>query len=201
MHKRVELFAILLVFLSGCTTAPPERKAAVAEPQKAQLFVELPDFVATPDGMATAPDGDLVLAAPNFAQTSLPACFVKISKDRKIRKWFDVPVLAETHRCCPMGIEFGPQGELYVADNQNWAAGNGAKGEINQGRILRLRIKDDQLVESGPHLNGAGKPPERYPRHRVALENQAFSEHESHNRHNVCRRCEECEMGHVIESD
>ena len=158
MHKRVELFAILLVFLSGCTTAPPERKAAVAEPQKAQLFVELPDFVATPDGMATAPDGDLVLAAPNFAQTSLPACFVKISKDRKIRKWFEAPVLAETRRCCPMGIEFGPQGELYVADNQNWAAGNGAKGEINQGRILRLRIKDDKLVETTVLAKGISHP-------------------------------------------
>jgi sugar lactone lactonase YvrE len=47
-----------------------------------------------------------------------------------------------------MGIEFGPDGDLYVCDNQNWAAGNGAKGENNQGRLLRLRIRNGRVEKT-----------------------------------------------------
>ena len=67
-------------------------------------------------------------------------------------------MLAETGRACPMGIEFGPEGELYVVDNQNWAAGNGPNGEINQGRILRLRLGWDKLVETIVVAKGISHP-------------------------------------------
>src|ERR1017187_9154087 len=133
--------------------------------QKAQLLVNLPDFAVTPDGMAIAPDGDLLLACPNFAsyapgatKPGVPGRFVKIGKDRKVRDLFECPVLPETGRACPMGVEFGPQGELYVVDNQNWASGNGADGEINQGRILRLRLNGDKLVETTVVAKGISHP-------------------------------------------
>jgi sugar lactone lactonase YvrE len=126
--------------------------------QKPQLLVALPDFAVTPDGMAIAPDGDLLLACPNFAKPDVPARFVKIGKDRKVRDLFECPTLAETGRACPMGVEFGPQGELYVVDNQNWAAGNGPNGEINQGRILRLRLSGDKLVETTVVAKGISHP-------------------------------------------
>jgi sugar lactone lactonase YvrE len=133
--------------------------------QKAQLLVNLPDFAVTPDGMAVAPDGDLLLACPNFASYSpgaarpnVPARFVKIGKDRKVRDLFECPILAETGRACPMGVEFGPGGELYVVDNQNWASGNGPNGEVNQGRILRLRLDGDKLVETTVLAQGISHP-------------------------------------------
>ena len=63
-------------------------------------------------------------------------------------KWVEVPPLAETGRACPMGIEFGPDGDLYVCDNQNWAAGNGPQGQHNQGRLLRLRIRDGRVEKT-----------------------------------------------------
>jgi hypothetical protein len=140
----VAAFAALALVLCGCGRSPEPQSASGL--QKAQLFVQLPDFAVTPDGMAIAPDGDLLVAIPNFASYAkgattpgVPGRFIKISKDRKVRDLFECPILAETGRACPMGIEFGPQGDLYVVDNQNWAAGNGPNGEINQGRILRLR--------------------------------------------------------------
>lgn len=132
--------------------------------KSSQPFITLPDFAVTPDGMAVASDGDLVLAVPNFAsygadgRPALPACLLRIGADRKIRKWFDVPILAETGRAAPMGIEFGPAGELYVVDNQNWKTGNGAQGEINQGRILRLNIRDGQLAETVVVAKGISHP-------------------------------------------
>ncbi len=63
--------------------------------QQPKLFATLPDFVATPDGMAIDAEGNLILACPNYADLSKPGCLVKFDHDRKARKWVDVPVLAE----------------------------------------------------------------------------------------------------------
>lgn len=41
-----------------------------------------------------------------------------------------------------MGIAFGPDGDLYVVDNQGWS---GAPELLFKGRILRLRIRDSQV--------------------------------------------------------
>jgi sugar lactone lactonase YvrE len=132
---------------------------------KPRLLVELPDYAVTPDGMAIAPDGDLVVACPNFAsyakgasRPTVAGCFIKIGKDHKVSKLFDCPVLAETGRACPMGIEFGPDGDLYVVDNQNWGTGNGANGEINQGRILRLKISGGKLAGTTVLAQGISHP-------------------------------------------
>lgn len=64
--KNVFLISVLLsAFLGACTPAM----------QKSELFMELPDDCPTPDGMAIAPNGDLILACPElcrFVETSLP---------------------------------------------------------------------------------------------------------------------------------
>jgi catechol 2,3-dioxygenase-like lactoylglutathione lyase family enzyme len=111
--------------------------------KQSKLFCLLPDYVSTPDGMAVHPDGDLVLACPNFADLTMPGCILRITKDRHISKWFDVPVLAETGQARPMGIEFGPDGDLYIVDNQGWS---GEPNVIRKGRILRVRMNGDQMV-------------------------------------------------------
>lgn len=108
-----------------------------------ELFALLPDYVCTPDGMSIHESGDLVLACPNFADESMPGCIVRINKDRVIRKWFDVPVLEETGQARPMGIEFGPDGDLYIVDNQGWAQHPSC---IRKGRILRVRMDGDHMV-------------------------------------------------------
>ena len=125
--------------------------------QTPRLFTLLPDYVTTPDGMAIHEDGDLILACPNFADQSKPGCILKIDEKKNIKKWVDVPVHPETGLASPMGIAFGPDGDLYVCDNQGWPD----KPELKfKGRILRLRIRDDKLVkwfvvaEGMEHPNG-----------------------------------------------
>jgi sugar lactone lactonase YvrE len=133
---------------------PPPRPPAE---HRTKLFATLPDTVVTPDGMAIAPDGDLVVACPNFADPSKPACLLRINPAGQVRQWIEVPPLAQTHLACPMGIEFGPDGDLYVCDNQGWS---GSPTGAFQGRLLRLRIRDNQVaslvvVASGmEHPNG-----------------------------------------------
>lgn len=106
------------------------------------LFAKLPEYISTPDGMTIDAEGNLILACPNYADQSLPGCIVKIDKDKNITKWVDVPVHPETGLASPMGIAFGPDGDLYVCDNQGWP---GKPELIEKGRILRLRIKDNAV--------------------------------------------------------
>jgi hypothetical protein len=153
-----------IIFTRFLSTLALVTLLAATAAQKTDLFAKLPDFAVTPDGMAIAPDGNLVVACPNFAsyppgatRPAMPGCLIKVDKHGNVRKWVGIPVLAETGRACPQGIEFGPEGELYVVDNQNWW-GNGANGEINQGRILRLTIKDDRIVDFVVVAKGISHP-------------------------------------------
>lgn len=123
--------------------------------QKSELFMELPDNCPTPDGMATAPNGDLILACPNFADLSKPACLMRITKDGKIDKWLDVPVLPETGWAAPMGITFDDEGNLFICDNQGWS---GAPKAQNKGRLLCLKLKDGRLDETIVVASGMEHP-------------------------------------------
>ncbi len=111
--------------------------------QRSELFCLLPDYVSTPDGMAVHPNGDLILACPNYAIDTMPGCILRITPGRQIKKWFDVPVLEETGQARPMGIEFGPDGDLYIVDNQGWS---GDPKYVRKGRILRVRMDGDTMV-------------------------------------------------------
>ena len=127
--------------------------------QKSELFLELPAYCPTPDGMDIAPNGDLILACPNYADIeNHPACLVRITKDGTVSKWIDVPVLAETGWSAPMGIQFDANGDLYVCDNQGWS---GAEKAQNKGRLLQLKfdenggLKETIVVAYGmEHPNG-----------------------------------------------
>jgi len=113
--------------------------------KKSRLFTILPDYVATPDGMAIDREGNLILACPNYADQTLPGCILKIDRDKNITKWFDVPVHEDTGLSSPMGIAFGPDGDLYICDNQGWP---GRPELIRKGRILRVRPEGNKIVKT-----------------------------------------------------
>lgn len=157
--KKNYLFSFIAASLIGTTciqcTSPKNNKVAKSLPQESELFMKLPDCCPTPDGMAIAPNGDLILACPNFADITQPACLMRITKDGKISKWLDVPVLEETGWASPMGIVFNEEGDLFICDNQGWSGAEKAK---NKGRILRLRFDNDQLVETITVASGMEHP-------------------------------------------
>lgn len=104
--------------------------------QTPKLFTLLPEeFVSTPDGMEIDAAGNLILSCPNFADMSMPSCICRITPDGKVTKWFDVPLNERTNEARSMGIAFGPDGDLYIVDNQGWT---GKPELIRQGRILRV---------------------------------------------------------------
>lgn len=112
--------------------------------QQPDLFTILPDYISTPDGMEIDKQGNLVLSCPNYADPSMPGVVVKIDKDRNIRKWFEVPVLEKTGAARNMGIAFGPDGDLYICDNQGWSG----DPELQfKGRVLRVRVTEDGEIQ------------------------------------------------------
>ena len=64
--------------------------------QQSRLFLALPEYISTPDGMEIDQEGNLILSCPNFAQPETSGCVVKIGKDKKVTKWFDTPVHPKT---------------------------------------------------------------------------------------------------------
>ena len=161
------LVAVALMLVSGCGNNEESPDGATpSNLQTPKLLVELPEYSPTPDGMAIDKDGNLIVACPNYGsyaegatKGTQPGCFIKITPDGKVSKWFDSPVMKETGRACPMGIAIGPDGAIYVSDNQNWPiGGNGKDGEINLGRILRLKVEDGKLVETAVVAGGISHP-------------------------------------------
>jgi len=111
-------------------------------------LIQMPPSCTTPDGMCVSPDGKLVIAAPNNARTQPGAIFTLDAPGGTPVKWFDVPALAETGYSQPMGVCFGPEGELYVCDCNR-------KG---LGRLLRFTFADGKVATCetiAEHLDNA----------------------------------------------
>ena len=113
--------------------------------QTSKLFVKLPEnLCCTPDGMTVDANDNLILACPNFADLSMPSCVLKIDKEGNVKHWFDVPKNPHSREARAMGIEFGPDGDLFLVDNAGWT---GAPHMVFTGRILRLKVNEEGVVK------------------------------------------------------
>lgn len=103
-----------------------------------ELFALLPSNCPTPDAFDIAPNGSLTLSCTNFADKSLEGELFSIDEIGQVTHLATVPRLNEKRKANPMGIAYGSDGGLYVAD---------ARGP-NKGRILKLSFIDNVLVKT-----------------------------------------------------
>lgn len=112
------------------------------------LFQKLPEHCNTPDGMTLAPNGDIILACPNFNDKRYPAILARIDKSNKLSVYCPMPVHPDTGRGGPMGLDFGPDGNLYVADNQYF------EDTDYKSRLIRINVTNGEPVSADVVVEG-----------------------------------------------
>ena len=108
---------VALIFLTpwGSLVATGQEKGST----RPELVAALPAYGNTPDGMCLDREtGDIIHASPNFNDPTYPGVLFKISPSDEVSLYFPMPIHPETGYGCPMGMSIGPDGHLYVADNQ-----------------------------------------------------------------------------------
>jgi len=116
---------------------------------KPELFINLGDTYSVPDGMAEDANGNVVLAVPNYLSfEEHGAKIVTINSQGEVIHIFtDLPKNKVTGKVHPMGMAFGPDGNLYIADNQCFST-------MSQSRILRLNYKNGKPVSCDVVVEG-----------------------------------------------
>jgi len=135
--KTVLTLAIVLA-LSGCSTSL----------KNPSIAVNLPEKYNTPDGMVLAPDNNIYLNCLNYNNNVYPAKLLKIDPDDQISEVFTYPPHPETDKAAPLGIDIGPDGNFYVADNQGFYSTD------YKSRLLRVNMKDGRAVGSEVLVTG-----------------------------------------------
>ena len=119
--------------LTGCAE-PPSAQPGLKQPK---LAIELPEKYNTPDGMVLDPKtGDIILSCPNAGDDTYPAKMLRIDKNDQITEIIDLPVHPDTGKAGALGVDIGPDGNLYIADNQAFST------EEYKSRLVRVVMKD-----------------------------------------------------------
>jgi hypothetical protein len=127
-----------------------------------KLVLKLPRTYNTTDSMAHAPDGRIIVAVPNYnnlsfekegrPQAGSPARLaVYDPKSNTIRDWYvfkPQDLSPVTHRVAPMGVAFGPDGNLYFVDRQS------PYGDGPLSRIVRIVVNNGEAVRAEVVMEG-----------------------------------------------
>ncbi len=126
------LLSCLMLLAVGCTSSKAPKVA-----------VSLPEKYNTPDGMVLGADGNIYLSCPNYNDPNYDAKVIKIGPDDQITEVCTlVPRNPQTGIHGALGIAIGPDGHLYIADNQGIA---GTKDY--QSRLVRVIMKDGKAQQ------------------------------------------------------
>ncbi len=142
-------FITAIFLVAGCASTPKK----MHEKHAVRLTVHLPAFCNTPDGATLDAAENIILSIPNFNNGALlkdgviespaPPKMMKIDKNNELTIWYEFrkeDMHPDTGKIGPMDCAFGPDGNLYVADNQIFWDNH------HQSRLLRINVIDDRPV-------------------------------------------------------
>lgn len=140
---------MILFGISATNYAEEPAKQSLNAAFKPKILISLPDEYNTPDGMRLDPKtGVMYIAFPNYNIPEHPGVLAKITKDNKLEKVCDLPKHPDTGVVRPMGLDIGPDGNIYVADNQYF------ESKEHKSRVLRVVMKDGEAVETQVAVDG-----------------------------------------------
>jgi len=140
--------SLLLAALGLAAVTMGATGCAPGQNLRPDLYQDLPQHVNVPDGLTLDAAGNLILASPNFVDQRYPGVLAQITPQDELRLWFAMPVHPETKQSGPMGLEFGPDGNLYVADNQYFWNTEYAS------RLIRVIVKNGKAVDAEVVVEG-----------------------------------------------
>ncbi|OXB23412.1 hypothetical protein B0A80_10715 [Flavobacterium tructae] len=149
MKKMIKHTIGILILISSLNLFSQEKKQEIKYNEtskviKPALFADLGETCQTPDGMALDKKGNLFLSITNaISFEKYGSKILTFDKNDKPITWFDkLPLHPVTQKVHPMGMEFGPDGNLYIMDNQFFA------NRENFSRLLRIIVKDGKPVKA-----------------------------------------------------
>ena len=158
MRARTVSFVTACLALSGLLLQTGCQKKPDASPR---ILVTLPDDCNTPDGCTLDPQGNIILSIPNFNNDALkeegvikedaPPKMVMIDKANKLSTWYEFkpedmhPV---TGKVGPMDSAFGPDGNLYLADNHIFYEPK------TFSRLLRINVENGKATSCDVVVEG-----------------------------------------------
>ncbi len=118
-----------------------------------QLLLSFPDELNTPDGIRLdKKTNNMIVACPNFNDMKYLGKLIQITPNNRWEVYFDkCPKHPETGHAHPMGMDFGPDGNLYYADNQYF---NDKDKKHRWSRVIRVNIKDGKPVDADVVVDG-----------------------------------------------
>lgn len=131
------------------TTDADSAQASVPTTGNPQLLYTLPDKYNIPDGMALASDGTVYLSVPNLADNTYLGVLVKFAPD-SVQFVTGLPAHPETKHAAPMDLAFGPDGNLYYAENQY------ENDKNYKSRLMRIRMQNGKVLGVDPVVTGFG---------------------------------------------
>ncbi len=132
------LACVAIVMVAGCATSTGPK-----------IAVNLGEKYNTPDGMVLGDDGYIYLNIPNYNDDTQPPKVIKISPSNRISEVCTLPLHPDTGKVGPLGIAIGPDGHLYIADNQSMCGFNDYKS-----RLLRITMQDGRAIGSEVLVTG-----------------------------------------------
>jgi sugar lactone lactonase YvrE len=166
---------VTAVALVGCNGKPtpdvkppvkPGPEAGIQKLDRPKLFITFGDDCNVPDGMSLDKDNNIILSVPNYmhkvyvgeidsvpadVNMTHPGKLVKLTiKDGKpeASTFFMLPPHPETKLVHPMGLEHGPDGNIYIADNQYF------KSKDYKSRLLKVIVEDGKAVDCKVVVDG-----------------------------------------------
>lgn len=112
LFKLITIALFLLVTVSACKEKMKTPRLAFGK--------ALPEKYNSPDGMTIGADGCIYLSMTNVNKPEYPAKILRITPEDKIEEVIDLLPHPETGVAKPLGIVFGPDGNLYITDNQSF---------------------------------------------------------------------------------
>jgi sugar lactone lactonase YvrE len=140
MTRLASVLAVLGLcwFLGGCGCECECGKTSLMKPRVGFM---LPEKYNSPDGMTLGKDGCIYLAMNNVVLPQHPAKILRITSDDRLEEVITLPPHPDTKLASPLGVAFGSDGNLYVADCQAFCTKEPAKS-----RLLRVNMKDGKAA-------------------------------------------------------